>query len=226
MNIQQDKKKQDLGQDPVIEGVVKAKEFMVSNSTALIISLAAVVIIVVGVLVVGKMKESSIRKAQEIFGVAMLDHNDNQLDKALNAFSDVANNYRHTPQGTMSAFMMGSIYLQQQNYDQAITWFETALSGKDAGFAGAQALEGLASAYEFKGDMTSALNYLQKALNDDRLKHRHSAIRWKMALINQNSNTAVSGKLCNEIIADTNATEYHQKAENLLAILNVKAGVN
>ncbi len=222
LNIQQNKKKKEIKEDPVLEGVLRAKEYISKNSTTLIIAVAAVVVVAVGAVFYFNAKESSIRKAQEIFGTAMIDYNANQMDKALTAFSDVANNYRQTPHGVMSAFMMGSIYMKQGNYDQAINWFETAVSNKkEAGFVGAQALEGLAAAYEAKGDVSSAMKYLQRALEDEQLKFRHSAISWKMALLNQESNAELSQTLCEKLISDTLATEYHQRAQNLLAVLKI-----
>lgn len=205
-----------------MEGIVKTKEYVSKNSTTLIIAVVAVVVVAVGAVLYFNAKESSIRKAQEIFGTAMIDYNAGDMDKALTAFSEVANNYRQTPHGVMSAFMMGSIYMHQDNYDQAINWFETAVSDKkDAGFVGAQALEGLAAAYEAKGDVSSAMKYLQKALDDERLKFRHSAIRWKMALLNRENNAELSRTLCEKLISDTLAAEYHQRAENLLAVLKL-----
>jgi len=121
----------------------------------------------------------------------------------------------------MSAFMMGSIYLQQNNADQALVWFEAAVSGVPSGFVKAQALEGMAAAYEEKGDAASAVKYLERALRDNAAAHRHAAIRWKLALLNKD-NAATAGAYCKELLADTLAAGYHQKAENLLAVINNK----
>ncbi|MFP4162698.1 MAG: tetratricopeptide repeat protein [Chitinispirillaceae bacterium] len=222
MNIQQHKKKQEINKDPVLERIIKTKEYISKNSTAVIISVVAVIVVAVGAVLYYNAKESSIRNAQEIFGTAMIDYNANDLDKALKAFTEVANQYSKTPHGVMSAFMIGSIYMQQQNFDQAIDWFETAVQDRQmAGFVGAQALEGLAAAYEAKGDVSMAMDYLNKALADEKLRYRHPAVRWKLALLNQESNVELAEKMCEELISDTLATAYHQRAKNLIAVLNV-----
>jgi hypothetical protein len=207
------------GADPLVDGVVRFRAFISKNGGVVAAFLVAVVVIAGGVLVYNGLRESQIRKAQELFGVGILDYNADMFDKALESFTQVAGKYKGTPQGTMGAFMAGSIYLQQNNIDQAVTWFETAANGVESGFVKGQALEGLAVAYEEKGDDAAAVKYLEKALRDKSAAHRRSAIRWKLALLNRNNPSAAS-RYCKELIADTLAAQYHQKAENLLASVN------
>ncbi|MDR2727630.1 MAG: tetratricopeptide repeat protein [Chitinispirillales bacterium] len=219
MDIQPKKRIAEPQQDPVIDAVVKVKNFMTKNGAAVIICCTAALVIAGGGLIYGNMKASSTKKAQEIFGIGVMDYADEQFDKALASFSDVANNFRHTPLASMSAFMMGSIYLQQNNYDQAVTWFEAAVNGRgESGFVKAQAYEGLAAAYEEKGDAVNAVRYLEKVLKDRNAAHRHAAARFRLALLNKNNPVAASA-FCKELIADSSAAAYHQKAENLLAAI-------
>lgn len=220
MDIQQKKRvAEQPQQDPVIDTVVKVKNFMTKNGTAVIICCAAALVIVGGGLIYGNMKASSTKKAQEIFGIGVMDYADEQFDRALASFSDVANNFKHTPLAAMSAFMAGSIYLQQNNSDQAVTWFEAAVNGRgESGFVKAQAYEGLSAAYEEKGDVAGAVRYLEKVLKDRNAGHRHAAVRFRLALLNKNNPSAASA-LCKELIADSSAVAYHQKAENLLAAI-------
>jgi tetratricopeptide (TPR) repeat protein len=208
------------GADPLVDGVVRFRAFISKNGGVVAAAIVAVVVVVVGVLVYNALRESQIRKAQELFGVGILEYNADNFDKALESFTQAAGKYKGTPQGTMGAFMAGSIYLQQaHNIDQAITWFETAVSGVESGFVKGQALEGLAAAYEEKGDNANAIKYLERALRDKASAHRHAAVRWKLALLNKDNATAAS-RYCKELISDTLATQYHQKAENLLASVN------
>jgi hypothetical protein len=207
------------GADPLVDGVVRFRAFVSKNGGAVAAFLVAVVVIVVGFIVYNSLRESQIKKAQELFGVGILDYNADRFDAALGSFTQAAEKYKGTPQGTMSAFMAGSIYLQQNNTDQAITWFEEAANGAESGFVKGQALEGLAAAYEEKGDNAAAIRYLERALRDKAAAHRHSAIRWKLALLNK-GNASAASRYCKDLIADTLATQYHQKAENLLASVN------
>jgi len=207
------------GADPLVDGVVRVRAFISDNGGMVAAVLVAIVVVVGGVLIYNGLRESQIRKAQELFGVGILDYNADRFDKALESFTKVAERYKGTPQGTMGAFMAGSVYLQQNNVDQAITWFEAAAGGAESGFVKGQALEGLAAAYEEKGDDAAAIKCLEKALRDKAAAHRHSAIRWKLALLHKDNATAAA-RYCKDLIADTLATQYHQKAENLLASVN------
>jgi tetratricopeptide (TPR) repeat protein len=207
------------GGDPLKDGVIKTREFFKKNSSTIIACAFAALILGGGALFYNHMRENNIRKAQEIFGVGIMDYNAGNFEQALESFTIAANDHRNTPVGTMSAFMKGSIYLQQQNPDQAITWFDAAVNGPEAGFVRGQALEGLATAYEEKGDVSNAVRHLERALRDRGAAHRHPAIRWKLALLNKD-NASVASNYCREIIADSLAAQYHQRAENLLAAVN------
>lgn len=206
------------GADPLVDGVVRVRAFISKNGRIVAASLVVAVVLVGAVLISNGLRESDIRKAQELFGVGILDYNADQFDNALVSFTKAADKYRGTPQGAMSAFMAGSVYLQQNNIDQAITWFEVAANGAENGFVKGQALEGLAAAYEEKGDNAAAIKSLERALRDKGAAHRHSAVRWKLALLNKGNTSAIS-RYCKDLIADTLATQYHQKAENMLATI-------
>lgn len=219
MDIKQNKSTVSEGGDPLVEGVIGMRDFFKKNGSTIAACFFAVVIIGGGYLFYNNMKESNIRKAQEVFGSGIMDYAAGNTDRALTLFNQVANDYRNTPTGSMGAFMAGSIYHQQKNYDQAVTWFEAAANGPAAGFVRGQALEGLAAAYEEKGDATAAIRHLERALRDKSAAHRHSAIRWKLALLNKDNPGAASA-YCKDLIADTLATAFHQKAENLLAAVN------
>jgi len=91
--------------------------------------------------------------------------------------------------------------------------------GAGGGFVKGQALEGLATAFEEKGDTSAAIRYLERALRNKDAAHRHSAVRWKLALLNKN-NAAAASHYCRELLADSLASLYHPKAENLMAAVN------
>jgi len=211
------------GDDPLIDGVLRARAFFSKNGKVVAVFLVAAVLIAGGALVYNRVKESQIKKAQAVFGLGVMDYNIDRFDRALESFTEAAGKYRGTPPGAMSAFMAGSIYLQQNNIDQAITWFEAAADGPRSGFVRGQAFEGLAAAYEEKGDPAAAVKHLEKALKSKGAGHRRSAIKWKLALLNK-GDAAVASAYCKELLADTLASQYHQKAENLLAAVEAGSG--
>jgi tetratricopeptide (TPR) repeat protein len=226
LNIKFSQKKQELREDPVLDFFLKVKQYAVRNANG--ISVAALAVVVVGgsIFVYSQMRKSGRDKARDAFGQAMIELNNRHIEKAIEDFRIVADNQRNTPAGAESALMLGSIFFNMGRYDEAIPWFETAVARKgEPEFVAGEALEGLAGCYEAKGDIPRALDYLEKALRDERVRYRHAAIRWKMALLNQKiKGTERAKSLCREILSDTTAADYRQRAENLLAVLEAVSG--
>ena len=219
MNIKYNKQKQELRDDPVIDGLLKTKELIGKHNSAFIGTL--VIILVIAALAIGYnyFKNSRIRKAREEFGKAMVTYGEQKFTDAIDQFRSVAENFRGSVTGTTSAYMLGSILFQQGRYDEAITWYEAVNKSGTAGFIGAQAYEGLAACYEVRKDTANAIKYLDKAIADDRIAHRHGALRFKKALLTRNSSPDQALVLCDAIISDTLANGQHQDAEFLKALL-------
>jgi len=226
LNIKYSKQKQEMRDDPVLDLLFKAKTFFLHNVNFLT-GVAIVIAFAVGFyFFYDRMHESTLSKAEDAFGNAMIEYTNHNIEKAVEQFRIVADNHRSTPQGTMSAHMLGSIFLSMGRYDDAIKWFEVAsVAKKELGFVGGSALEGLASCYEAKGDIAKTLEYLEKALSDDRVAYRHAAIRWKMALLYRKSgNLTRALTLCKEILTDSTAVDLQPKATNLIAAMEATSG--
>ena len=229
MDIQYSKKKQEMRSDPVMEFIIRAKDFFVGQGNVMMGVAVGVLLVLGGVMIYNSVRKSSVHKAQEAFGKALIAYEATSsnapggvetLDKAVDAFKTVVDNNKNSPQAIYSGYILGHIFLRQQRYDESITWFNAALSNSaQTGFVGASALEGLASCYEAKGNLQEALKFLKKAAYDDRLKYRGPELAWKAALISKELKSFQEAKdFCQKIIADTvsSAAAYRQKAENLL----------
>ena len=226
LNIKYSKQKQEMRDDPVLDLVFKAKSFIVKNLNGMI-GVVVVVVFAFGFLAIySQMRKASLEKAEEAFGSAMIEYNNKNIEKAIEGFRMIADNHRNLPQGAQSAYMLGSISLTLNRYDEAIQWFNAIpLNDKKLGFISGEALEGLAGSYESKGDIPKALEYLDKAIKNDQIKYRHNAIRWKMALLYQKtSKNALSEALCKEMLSDTTIGDMRQSVENLLATLTATKG--
>jgi tetratricopeptide (TPR) repeat protein len=227
LNIKQNKDKQVLKEDPVMDWILNAKDYVIKNNksvTGFVIAIMLAIGLYGGF---NQMKKSKLIKAQDTFGKAVVAYNDKQYDAATGLLKEVTEKYASTSQAVFGAYLLGTINFEQGKNDEAIKWFEKAVTAKSsAQFVSGQALEGIATCYEFKGDVPTSIKYLSRALDDEKIAHRHGAIRWKMALLNQKSDLPTSKKLCNEIIADTTAIDYHQKAQNLLAVFNTELASN
>lgn len=226
LNIKYNKQKQELRDDPVLDGLIKTKDLIQKHNNAVIGTLS--VIVVVGALAVGfnYFKNSRDKRAREDFGKAMVAYSDQKMTDAIDQFRTVAESYRGSVTGTMSAYMLGSILYQQGRYDEAITWYDAVNKGANIGFVNAQAYEGLAACYEVKKDTAAALKNIEKALADERISYRHGALRWKAALLSRANDTGRAIALCDAIISDTLATEQHQNAEFLKALLSAGTAGN
>lgn len=225
MNIKYSQKKQEMREDPVLDFFISAKQYVTKNANILIGTALALIVVVGFLFIYLQMKTAGYDKAESGFGRAMIAFNNRDMEKAIEEFRSVADNNGNTPSGAESALMLGSLFSNMGKYDEAIQWFEKAEARNcGLGFIG-EAREGLACCYEIKGNIPKALEYLEKAVRDDQIKYRHAAIRWKMALLNQKTNDAARAKaLCREILSDTTAADYRQRAENLLAALEAVSG--
>ncbi len=223
MNIKHNKHKMELREDPVMDWILNAKDNIVKHRTV-IIGVAIGVLVLFGAFLSFKQVSTNTQKnALNSFGEAMLAYQDKNYDKAIEKFSATVRSYGSTPQAVFGAYMLGSIYSEQNKYQEAIDWFKKAVtSRKSAEFVSGQALEGISACYENLGQTDEAIKYLQEALNDKRVKHRHVAIKWKLALLSSKKDTEKTKQLCKEIMADKTAGEYYQKAENLLATFQFK----
>jgi len=224
VQIKKNKKEQELEQDPVLDGLAKSKSFVEENRNTVIAGIVILALLIVGIWVFRSFRESAIREAQADFGEAMIKYETRNITGAIEGFNQVLDAHEGTPFGAYAAYMLGSIYMQQENWDQAIGYLETAASKKrGTGFVPGEALENIAVAYEYKGDRESALEYYRRALQDPQMDYRYPSIRWKMALLNRElgrNDQAI--ELSQEVVeADTLAGEYKQKAEQLLAEMSV-----
>jgi tetratricopeptide (TPR) repeat protein len=218
LNITYSKKKQEMRHDPIMESLLDVKNWLAKNNTVLAsVALALVFILVVGAVYM-TIRRSSIEKAQEGFGKAMSAYVRGDEAKAVELFTNVADNNKSTPQAAYSAYIIGSIYLNQDKYDEAIEWLSQVANRNDAGFVPGEALEALGTAYEGKGDIDNAKKYYDKALADNRAAYRHPAIRWKIALLdNQLKQFDNAKNQCRKILSDTLAVEFHSRAQQLMA---------
>lgn len=221
MNIKYSKKKEELRKDPVLESIVKSKDFITENSNTLVTGFVVLVLIFGGFKIFSYVQKTNLLKAQNDFGKAMLLYTGQEYTKAMDAFKQVVEDHQNTSQATYSAFMAGHIYFAEGKYDEAIQYFEEASANKkNIGFICGESLEALGNSYESKGELEKSLEYFEKALNDKTIGYRIPAIRWKMALINKKlGNNDKTELFCKELVSDTLALEYRKKAENLLAIM-------
>jgi hypothetical protein len=221
VNITVSKKKQEMRSDPFLELIGKTQKLVQTNSVTLVgvlIGIAFVVLLYGGY---RWMQDRSMANAEDAFGRAITAYASRDEAKTIEFLTIVADNHKNTPHAAYSAFMLGSILLGESKYDEAIQWLKEAATNKrSAGFVSGAANEALAAAYEGKGDLASAVSAAEQALKDPKVAYRYPALRWKLALLNnemKRSDQALT--YCRQIVSDTLAAGYRQKALGLMAEL-------
>jgi tetratricopeptide (TPR) repeat protein len=221
LNIQYSKKKEEMRRDPIMDWLISTKASIAGNLKQLAIGGGVVVAAIAVVMVVSYMMNKKRSAAQDVYGKAMIALQKNNTDEAVGFFTDITDKFGSTPHAGYSAFMLGGIYYKQNKYDDAIKWFEIAAAKKkNTAFVPGGALEELAACYEAKGDLTQAQDYLKKALANPESAFRYPSIRWKLALLAVESKKVDDARsYCQNIIADSLAGEFRQKADLLLVEL-------
>ena len=221
MEIKYSKKKEELRRDPILESIGKARNFLVEHSNAVISTVTVALFVVAAALGYVSLRRASEAKSIEAFGKAMVAYESGDGAAAVEALSSVADKHRSSPQAAYSAFLLGHIYLQRGNVDEAMSWLTIASSHANDGFVAGEAMEGQGICCEMKGDDSRALDFYAKALRSKDVSFRSPDLRWRSALLCKKiGRVDDSRKYLREIAGDTLAAEYRQKAENMLAEMN------
>lgn len=153
----------------VIEDALsKTEHFIEKNQKVLTIILGAIIVVVLGIFAFQKFyvnprsieAESQIFMAQKYFEI-------DSLDKALYGdgnypgFIDVSETYSSTKAGNLAKYYIGSIYLKQGNYEEAVKYLKKFKS-KDY-ILRIMAYGNIGDAYCELNDLKQAANYYQKA---------------------------------------------------------------
>ena len=110
MNIKYNKHKQEIKDDPVLDWMLEAKEFIQKNANKLIVAVIAIVVLISGVSIFNSMQKSAQQKAQDAFGMAVLSYQANDMDKAIEGFKSVITNYGSSTSAVFSSYLLGTIY--------------------------------------------------------------------------------------------------------------------
>jgi predicted negative regulator of RcsB-dependent stress response len=172
------------------------KQLMTGVGVALVLLLAAV-------WGFGQYRSSQEEEAQSELSPAVFFFEQDSLDKALQGDGDatlgllkVAEDYSGTDAGNLANFYIGTIYLQQQQFDQAIAHLKD-FSASDA-LVQARAYSLLGDAFMEKADFASAIDYYEKAANHEPNPQFTPAYLMKLALAYEKNQEPSSAKAAYE----------------------------
>lgn len=150
------------------EVVAKTEEFINKNKKSILITLAAVIVVIVGVCVyfLGIVPSKEKKAANAMFAAEQYYMQDD-YEKALKGdgkhqgFLAISEDYSSTKQGKLAKYYIGNIYLNQGKFQQAVEYLK-GFSPDDA-FMEAQAKTQLADAYVELNQLDKAISNYEKA---------------------------------------------------------------
>lgn len=152
--------------------ITRSEEFIQKNQKTLIIIVAAILVVILAIFGLRKwvFQPREVRAAEEMFAAEQW-FAQGDFDKALNGddtfrgFLSVADSYSGTKAGKLARYYIGAAYLQQGNFDEAISWLKK-YNGKDT-FTRPLATMMLGDAYIEQGNAQEAAKCYTKAAKQD-----------------------------------------------------------
>lgn len=178
----------DLLEDPtaVAETLGRGEAFLKKNSKVLGGVLIAAVILIGGILFFQINNANQNEKAQEEMFQAVYFYEQDSLDFALNGdginngFLKIVEEYPRTDAANLANFYIGSIYLSERNFSDAITYLEQFSADDYLVRAKAEAL--LGDAYLESGNVDKAISNYEKASSYEPNKYFTPKYLFKLAV--------------------------------------------
>jgi len=195
--------------------------WVIVNKQMFFIILAVIALVIAGIMSFNYIQKKNLDDAKTEYGRIFIEM---QKSGKYNpdALMSVYENSNEKVFAGLAAYQLGMLSLDNAKYQDAIDWFDKALTKKPAAeFIVSSIYEGKGVALEFLGSKPEALENYAKALEVKKSSYRRSDVRMKIALLKRNTGDVASAKKeCEAIVADTLATpEMIQNAKNLLLAL-------
>ncbi len=184
--------------EALADKLVTGEAFSQRNRNILLGVLAAVVLVVGGLVGFNYYKGIKDQEAQSVLFPAVYHFESDSLNKALKGdganegLLDVADQYGMTKAGNLAKFYAGTAYLKQGKFDEAIEYLKDFESSDFLVQARAYAL--LGDAYMEKNQLGEAVNYYEKAAEYKPNEYFTPAYLMKLALaqeLNKNNEAAI-----------------------------------
>ncbi|MFP4522640.1 MAG: tetratricopeptide repeat protein [Fibrobacterota bacterium] len=154
-----------------------------------------------------------------LFGEGIISLSENNRQEAINSFTKILENYSSTDQAGKSAFLLGGIYYQAENYEEAASFYDKYLSSyKNGSFTDIAAYDGLGSSYQELGKISEALRAFEKGAAEFKGHPLTAGLMVKTArLYAEDGKKDKARELCEKVKKDFPKTEFLEEAETILA---------
>lgn len=156
-----------MREDQFVTAYAKAWAFFDSHRTLVYLILAALVLVVAGVIAYAMYLEQQQEQAQQLLAEPVQLYESGQFREALDGINNnvgliaIADEFGNTDAGNLARFYAADALFQLGEYDQALPYF-TAFD-KDRNLLGASAIAGEAAVYENKGEFARAAELYRRA---------------------------------------------------------------
>lgn len=160
-------KRHELREDQVVTFYARAWDYFDKNRTVVYGAVAAVVLVVVGIVAYVVWQGQRAERAQELLGRIVGQYEAGRFREALDGAEGVpgllaiADDYGSTDAGNLAHFYAADALFQLGEYDQALEHFEAFDAGEN--FIGASAIAGRAAVYETREDYARAAGLYREA---------------------------------------------------------------
>lgn len=160
-------RRQELRQDTVVTYSARVWQAIDNNRNVVYGILAAITVMVLGVIGYGYWQQQQEARAQQVLAPAVSLYESGDYDAALNGSQEVtglleiASDYGSTSAGNLARFYAADALFRQGDYDRALELFRDFDKGAD--YLGASALAGEAAILETRGEHEQAADLYKRA---------------------------------------------------------------
>jgi outer membrane protein assembly factor BamD (BamD/ComL family) len=120
--------KREMKEDKFTTFMLVAKDYVLENWIYFVGGVAAVIVVVVAIVLLGANRTKGAQQAQEIFNRALGEYRSGSYQLAVVDFKTIIDEYGSTPHAREAAFDLGNAYFAARNFADAKTAFENYLA--------------------------------------------------------------------------------------------------
>ncbi|GAB4332604.1 MAG: hypothetical protein Kow0037_10270 [Calditrichia bacterium] len=216
--------KRELKEDKFVTFTFKARDWIEENAKTLIYGGIALLVLIVLISFYTRSKQNANIQANAMLGEAQLAMSQNDSDKAERLLLKLVEDYSGVTAAGQGCYVLAKLYWEKEEFAKAETYFQKYIDDyADDELLTASALAGLADCYLHKQDVKGAAELYERAakVNKDlplTPSFLYSAARAYM----ESEDSAKAASLAKEIIKNYEKSDYKNKAELLLNMLQFK----
>lgn len=153
--------KQELRHDAFVDTTARVSHYLQTNFMTVLIAIAAVAVVVVGVIFLQQSREGNRLQASQLMFRATSLYQNGQYSDGLIVLDDLVSRHGSSKEGRAALYLAGASHLALGENDEAVRRFEQYLSAASSGDFATSARIGIALAHESRGEHDAAATAYQ-----------------------------------------------------------------